>query len=98
MVFMQGLGRFGRKFAANHQCNPSQLGRILIEQFSLIDLLLEPHFFSTQSRHDGFGLFRLDVGRAEQFVELIEGYDACLAAHFDGSTDQVLKVPFGRSS
>jgi hypothetical protein len=92
---MQGPGRFSRKFAADDRRNPPQLRRIfladLIEQFSLIGLFLDSYFFVTQSRHDGFDVFRLNFGCAEQFIELIEGYEACLAACFDGSTDQVLK-------
>jgi hypothetical protein len=86
MVFMQGPGRFSGKFAADYGHNPPQLRRIflagLIEQFSLIDLFLDLDFFVTQSRHDGFDVFRLNFGCAEQFIELIEGYEACLAATF----------------
>jgi hypothetical protein len=88
--FYARTGPIRPEFSADYRRKPTTTSdgfswRILIEQFSLIDLFLDSYFFVTQSRHDGFDVFRLNFGCAEQFVELIEGYEARLAAHFDGS-------------
>jgi hypothetical protein len=50
------------------------------------------YFFNAQSLDDGVDVFRLNLGRTQELVELIEGNEARSMAYFDCPPNSALQI------